>query len=45
MSERAATQDYSIVPETAKKPVWFNGKLVDWHESTLHDRLPYGALV
>ena len=29
-------QDYSRVPDTAKRPVSFNGTLVDWESATLH---------
>ena len=35
MIGKAAIQDYSIVPEEAKTPVWFNGQLVDWNDATL----------
>ncbi len=35
MITQTAIQDYAIVPEAAKKPVWFNGQLVDWHDATL----------
>ena len=36
MNDQDVIQDYSIVPDQAKKPVWFNGRLVDWHRATLH---------
>ncbi len=36
MNDQPAIQDYSIVPEAAKRPLWFNGRLIDWHRATLH---------
>ncbi len=29
-------QDYSIVPDEARRPVWVNGALVPWEEATFH---------
>ena len=36
MSNRLQIQDFSVVPEAARKPVWHNGRLVDWHDALFH---------